>query len=118
VVCAGTEGLSPSYRTPRALYIESYFRSESTDFSQPLMYRNTHELPDAQDYREKTFLPLMAELAPTMVDWIFPDPNDPPVVIYPKAEHRTSDVKPRVPFMHTKAWVLEDALPFIDKGCW
>jgi hypothetical protein len=93
------------------------------------VYKDGHERPDVLAYRNDVFLPRLAELEPTFVQWTFPhleeDPDADPILVYP--QNLPPGVKPRVPVTHDessfnskdgirRAWVKEDYLPFYDKG--
>jgi hypothetical protein len=93
------------------------------------VYKDGHERPDVLAYRNDVFLPRLAELEPTFVQWTFPhldeDPDADPILVYP--QNLPPGVKPRVPVTHDessfnskdgvhKAWVKEDYAPFYDKG--
>jgi hypothetical protein len=93
------------------------------------VYKDGHERPDVLAYRNEVFLPRLAELESTFVEWAFPhlddDPDAEAILVYP--ENLPPGTKPRVPVTHDessfnskdgvhRAWVKADHLPFYDKG--
>ncbi|KAA8892819.1 hypothetical protein FN846DRAFT_618190 [Sphaerosporella brunnea] len=86
-------------------------------------------MADVLQYRQKSFLPRLAELEPTFVQWTFSELETNPdagyTLVYP--ENLPPGVKPRVPITDDecsfnskdgvhRGWVRNDHMPFYDKG--
>ncbi|KAF8511964.1 hypothetical protein BDD12DRAFT_905452 [Trichophaea hybrida] len=62
------------------------------------VYKDGHERADVKEYKNTVFLPYLAELQHTFVEWLFPNPNGPPVLKYPT--NLPPGVKPRIQVTH------------------
>ena len=110
------------------------------------VYNDGHERKDVVEYRERVFLPRLADLEPTFVRWTYPhldnnnsdnnsDNNLPaefeqqleeePVLVYPV--DLPQGILPRIPITHDECsfnakdgvrqgWIEDDHIPFFDKG--
>jgi len=94
------------------------------------VYKDGHEQPDVLDYRDTQFLPRLAELEPTFVQFeLVPATELTPehIISRPPSAPLPHGVRPRVPVTHDecsfnstdgvhRGWVHEDHIPFFNKG--
>jgi hypothetical protein len=88
------------------------------------VYKNGHESANVKEYKNTGFLPYLAELQHTLVMRSFPNPDGPPVLLYPT--NLPSGIKPQIRVCHDEcsfnstdgvreAWVQGDNVPFDDE---